>query len=218
MKNALLTTIKVLHRDMGASVDALTAAFESDYGHFARANNREALESAAKALTRSKIDQAVAQAINAGYKAGGLVTGYVGARTGKFRDQPETVQAEFNSAITKASEGFRESLLQSGAFDAPKTRTDEEKAAAKAAKAEKAEAAVQAAIDAKIVAGELVKASDIKPVTLDTLGQSEIVDMVTTGILAGTLDSENVAQIIQALRDTGAIPPLSAKKREKNIA
>lgn len=216
-KTALLTIIKVLHKDESASIDALTVAFTEDYGHFARANNRESLEQAAKVLTRSKIDQAIAHAIHAGYKAGGLAVGYVGARTGKFKDQPENVQQEFNSAIDRACEAFRSSLTESGVF-VTKTRTEEEKTKAKAEKAEKAEAAITAAIDARIVSGELVRSADIRPVTLADIGQSETVDFLCTAILAGTIDPDNLVRIVQVLRDAGAVPPLPARKATKEPA
>ena len=163
IKSALCSFISLMHGDRASTIDAATQAFTDDFGHFARANNREPLNVAIAALKKSPKDKALAQAINEGYKASGLTVGYIGATSGKFAAQPDNVQETFNAAIKAASEAFKLSLEQSEAFAERVAKTTEEKAKAKADKEAKATEATEALITAKVQAGELVRASDVRP-------------------------------------------------------
>lgn len=175
--SALRSVIGVFHRDPSTTVEALTVAFTADYSQFAKANNREPLNRAGESLNKSKADKAIADAITAGYKAGALVTGYVGAHSGPFAKQPDEVQAGYVEAIAKASASFRETLERSGAFVAKASKTDEEKAEAKAKAKAKAEAAVAKAINEKIQAGELFHAESVgSAVTLGQLSTLVLID------------------------------------------
>ena len=173
--SALKSVIGVFHRDPSTTVEALTVAFTSDYSQFAKANNREPLNRASESLNKSRADKAIAEAIIAGYKAGKLVTGYVGAHSGPFSKQPEEVQATFMDAIASASAAFASALEFSGAFVTKSPKTEEEKAKAKA-KA-KAEEVITKAINDKIQAGELFHADSVgSAVTLGQLSSLALID------------------------------------------
>lgn len=161
-KSALLAIVSLLHGDSAETLAQLSEAFKKDYSHIARANNRDALESAISALKKSPKDKAIAEAIAAGVAAGALVQGYIGARTGSFASQPDDVRAVFEDAITRASLAFDSSLVGAEVFAPKVEKTKEEKATAKAEKAEKAEKAMNDLITAKIQSGELIRASDVK--------------------------------------------------------
>jgi len=162
-KSALLSFISLIHGDKLATIAAASEAFTSDYGHFARANNRDPLNDALKALKKTVKDKAIAQAINDGYTAGNLPAGYIGATTGKLSAQSDDVQAKYELAVVAASEAFKASLEASEAFAEKVAKTQEEKIKAKEEKAVKANEALENAITARVQAGELVRASDVKP-------------------------------------------------------
>ena len=175
--SALKAVIGVFHRDPSTTLEALSEAFTSDYSQFAKANNREPLNRAGESLNKSKADKAIAEAITAGYKAGALVTGYVGAHSGPFAKQSETVQVGYIEAIAKASASFRETLELSGAFVAKASKTDEEKAEAKAKAKAKADEAIAKAINDKIQLGELFHADSVgAAVTLGELSTLALID------------------------------------------
>ena len=175
--SALKSVIGVFHRDPSTSVAALTVAFTTDYSQFAKANNREPLNRAAESLSRSKADKAIAEAITAGYKAGKLATGYVGAQSGPFAKQPDDVQATYITAIEAATVAFASALESSGAFVAKAPKTDAEKAEAKAKTKAKAEAAITKAINEKIQAGELFHAESVgSAVSLGQLSTLVLID------------------------------------------
>jgi len=193
--NQLAAIIGLIHRDQAHTVEALTGAFAEDFGHFARSNNRQPLETAVTMLKKGGNDAHIASAITAGYKGANLATGYVGAQSGKYKAQPESVTAVFEAAIVQACDAFKASLVESKAFEPAAKKTDAEKLTAKTEKADKAEKVLNDLITAKIQAGELVRASDV--VTGAELGQSAIVDMLVTMVRDNTLSPENM----QALRD-----------------
>lgn len=168
-KSALLSFISLIHGDKLATIAAASEAFTSDYGHFARANNRDPLNDALKALKKTAKDKAIAQAINDGYTAGNLPAGYIGATTGKLSAQSDDVQAKYELAIVAASEAFKVSLESSEAFADKPVKTQEQKDAEKTQKAQKASEALENAITAKVQAGELVRASDVKPYPQDEI-------------------------------------------------
>ena len=184
--SALRAVIGVFHRDPETSVRELTVAFTTDYTQFAKANNREPLNRAVESLSKSKADKAIASAVVAGYKAGNLVTGYIGASAGPFAKQPDDVQAKFIAAIEAATLAFSDALETSGAFVAKTPKTDEEKAEAKAkARAAKAEA-IAKAIDEKIQAGELFHA--------DSIGAAATLGQLSTLVLIDELAHRNLTE------------------------
>ena len=175
--SALKSVIGVFHRDPSTTIEALTVAFTSDYSQFAKANNREPLNRAGESLNKSKADKAIADAITAGYKAGNLATGYVGAHSGPFAKQPDEVKDPFMAAIDSASAAFASALESSGAFVTKATKTDKEKAEAKAKAKAKAEEALTKAINEKIQAGELFHAESVgSAVTLGQLSTLVLID------------------------------------------
>ena len=163
IKSALGSFISLMHGDRLATIEAATQSFSEDFGHFAKANNREPLNVAVATLKKSPKDRAITQAINEAYKASGLTVGYIGASSGKFTAQPDSVQAMFNDAIKAASEAFKQSLESSEAFAEKVAKTQEEKTKAKEEKAAKASEALENAITAKVQAGELVRSVDVRP-------------------------------------------------------
>jgi hypothetical protein len=177
----LQASIKLLHGDRGATLVTLTEGFREDFGHFARANNREALNQAIGELKKSPKDRAIADAISEGNRSAGLVEGYIGARTGKFASQPEDVQAKFNDALDRAVEAFQGSLEASDAFADKAAKTDAEKAKAKADKEAKAQANKEALITAMVQSGEIVRAVDIKT----------LADMSDGALILELIDREN---------------------------
>lgn len=202
--NALASFIALIQGNREATLSQAGEAFASDFGHFARANNREPLNMAVKTLGKHAKDKAIGEAINAGYTAGALVTGYIGAQSGKFADQPDTVKATFEDAITRAALAFNESLQTSEAFAerAPKTAAD--KATAKAEKDAKQLEAVEALITAKVQAGELVRARDVAP-----FPQAEMDAMKAT---IEALQLENAALLVEvATLRTVTAKPAKAK-------
>jgi hypothetical protein len=210
-KSALVSLISLIHGDKIATLSALTEAYASDYGHFARANNRDRLEDAAQVLGKSPKDKAIAQAMADGHTGGALVDGYIGARTGALSKQSAEIQAHYQGAIDKATDAFADSLEKSGAFDAPVKKTEEEKEKAKAEKAQKAQKAFDDAITAKIQAGELVRSENVRT----ELGQSELTDAIVALINAGMLDKENAALITQAIKAATAKTKESTAKTAK---
>ncbi len=198
--NKLASIIGLIQRNQAATLSALSEAFGEDYGHFARSNNREPLNRAAGCLAKGKVDAAIGAAIHAGYKAGALAVGYIGAATGKFKDQPEAVQAGFADAVTRAIAGFTESLTDAGVFADKAPKTDAEKAQAKQDKQDKQTAAIDAAINARIVAGELVRADSVR----SELTVTALVDALVSAATSGKLTVENMIALEFALVDAKA--------------
>lgn len=187
IKSALASFVSLMHGDRASTIDAATQAFTDDFGHFARANNREPLNVAVAALKKSPKDKALAQAVNEGYKASGLTVGYIGASSGKFSAQPDSVQATFNDAIKTASEAFRQSLEASEAFAEKVAKTQEEKTKAKEEKAAKASEALENAITAKVQAGELVRSVDVRPFPQEELDDLKLsVETLKAELLAAS--------------------------------
>lgn len=179
--SALKSVIGVFHRNSTVTINALFEAFISDYGHFARANNREPLSRAAESLDRSKADKAIAAAITEGYKVGGLAVGYVGVRAGALSKQSPEVVERYENAIVKASEAFKASLLASEAFAPKAEKTQAEKEAAKAKTKAAKDEAIQAAINAKVQAGELFHADSVGAgVTLSQISTLALLDECST--------------------------------------
>lgn len=191
--SALRSVIGVFHRDPSTTIEALTIAFTSDYSQFAKANNREPLNRAGESLNKSKADKAIAAAISEGYKAGNLVTGYVGAHAGPFSKQPDDVQTKFIAAIEAATLAFSSALESSGAFVAKVAKTDEEKAEAKAKAKAKTEEAITKAINEKIQAGELFHA--------DSVGAAVTLGQLSTLVLIDELAHRNLTEAEEAHLD-----------------
>ena len=175
-KSALFNFIALVHGDRVATLATASEAFALDFGHFARSNNREPLNEAVKGLNKSPKDKAIGEAIAQGYKAAGLVIGYIGAQSGKFASQPDDVKAAFEAAIVQAVDAFTLSLNTCEAFATVLKKTVAERDAAKAAKADKASEAVAALINEKIKSGELVRSVDVHTVgqMADSLLLSEL--------------------------------------------
>lgn len=210
-KSALLSFISLIHGDKLATITAACEAFTSDYGHFARANNRDPLNDALKALKKTVKDKAIAQAINDGYTAGNLPAGYIGATTGKLSAQSDDVQAKYELAIVAASEAFKVSLESSEAFADKPVKTQEEKAKAKEDKAAKASEALENAITAKVQAGELVRSADVKPYP------QEEIDALKA--LVASLQAENEALASENATLQSALDTATAKgKKQKTTA
>lgn len=224
IKSALGSFISLMHGDRASTIDAATQAFTDDFGHFARANNREPLNVAIAALKKAPKDKAMSQAINEAYKASGLTVGYIGASSGKFSAQSDSVQATFNDAIKVASEAFKQSLEASEAFAEKVAKTTEEKAKAKADKEAKATEATEALITAKVQAGELVRASDVKKLEdfhvsalFDALVSGCAGDFETLGTYAAKLlslatEATRKAQEVAAIRDEAEQKLLQAEQ------
>lgn len=202
-KSALLSFISLIHGDKLATIAAASEAFTSDYGHFARANNRDPLNDALKALKKTAKDKAIAQAVNDGYTAGNLPAGYIGATTGKLSAQSDDVQAKYELAIVAASEAFKVSLESSEAFADKPVKTQEQKEAAKVEKAAKASEALENAITAKVQAGELVRSADVKPYPQEEIDALKA-HIETLSATVETLTAENTMlhEALEALRAT----------------
>lgn len=162
---ALASFIALMHGDRAETISQAAEAYATDYGHFARANNSEALTTAAKALGKGPKDKALSQAMVDGAKAAGLAVGYVGAHSGPFAKQPDDVRARYEGAIVAAVEAFTACLEAREAFAAKPVKSDADKAKAKADKEAKVSEANEALITAKVQSGELVRAADVKPLT-----------------------------------------------------
>ena len=190
MANNLYNAIRIAHRSPTAILNLLVDSYTADYRTFATGNNRAPLEEAVKILTGSKLDKSLALAISKGYDAGGLTTGYIGATSGKYANQPSETHEKYDSAIERATSAFRVALTDSGLFAEKTEATKEEKEKAKAEREEKKskEAAEQKAaiLHAAVVSGEVVMAKDVHPVP-DT---SEMVTIIYNKIVAGLLTSK----------------------------
>lgn len=187
--NALASIITLIHGDRTATIEQLTEAFASDFAHFATSNNRQPLNEAIKALAKSPKDKAIAEAINEAYQASSLTVGYIGAQTGPFAKQPSDVQERFNSAITRATSCFHDSIDGSEAFAAKVPKTDADKAKAKEAKEAKKLESDNALITAKIQAGELVRADQIRPYPMEEIDGYKLT-IETMGIDAQKLQDQ----------------------------
>ena len=207
--NALASLITLLHGSREAILSEAYEAFASDFAHFARANNRIPLNTAVSALTKGPKDKAIGEAIHAGFIGGGLVVGYIGAASGKFSEQPDDVKGKFEAAIVSATLAFNESLSTCEAFEAKAPKSDADQAKAKADKANKKAKADNALITAKIQAGELVLASEIR-----AFPQEEI-DALKAHI--ADLQASNIALAfeVQTLQDALANATFQAAKPSK---
>lgn len=191
--NALQSVIQILHRNGAVIVASLTEAFKSDYGQFSRANNREPLNSAVKILAKSKTDKAIDAAIHAAMLAGNLPAGYVGAVTGKYLAQPEHVREKYEAAIERAVAAFEATIVESGVFADKAPKTEAEKQKAKEEQAAKKQAELDAHVNALIVAGELVRASDVQR---GGLGQTELTDKIVALCDTNTILPVNVEYMV----------------------
>ena len=196
--NKLAGIIALIQGNRATTIESLVEAFETDYGQFARANNRDPLAAAAKSLAKSPKDKAIAAAMAAAITAGDLKNGYIGARTGPYADQPIVIQKSFDAAIIMAVDAFSESIEASVAFASKVEKTDEEKAVLKADKAEKAAAAGEALITAKIQSGELVRRSDVH--TLADAGALQLAEALENIGAKGALSDTVMAVLSDIIR------------------
>lgn len=206
MADKLLPLVLVLQRNKSATIDALTLAFSEDYGHFARANNRDPLTRAASALGKKAHDVAIAAALTAAYQAGGLTVGFIGARLGKFEKAKPEVTQPFNEAIEAATAAFKESLKTAECFIEATPLTDDEKAARKTEKAEKAEKARQDVLSEAVRAGEIVRACDIHPMPDDVAQVEHVCMLLASGMLPEALR----AKLVEALAPVAPVAALAA--------
>lgn len=161
--SAIARTVSLISHDVETLIETLSADFASDYGHFARSNNRDRMEQGLASLVKAKpLHAAIIQAIDAGVKAGALVQGYIGAHNGPYAKQTSENVATFENAMTLANAAFTATLTQCEALQPKTPKTKEEKEKAKTEKAEKASEAIETLINAKIQAGELVRASAVR--------------------------------------------------------
>ena len=199
MANNLYNAIRIAHRSPTAILNLLVDSYTADYRTFATGNNRAPLEEAVKILTGSKLDKALALAISKGYDAGGLTTGYIGATSGKYANQPSETHEKYDGAIERATSAFRVALIDSGIFAEKEEKSKEEKEKAKAEREEKKskEAAEQKAaiLHAAVVSGEVVRAADIVPAP-DT---HEMASIVCNSIIAGLLTNDELEMLRAAL-------------------
>jgi len=213
MASASLVFIRIAHRDSETLINEATLAFSKDFATFARSNNRGDLEVTVKELRKAGQDRAYAEAVTEGYKAANLVTGYIGAKAGKFSDQPADTQLTFNTATDRFTEAFRQSLIDSGLFVNPAPKTTEEKAKAKEAKETKAKEAKDAMITAMVQSGELVRAVDVKK--LEDMGVLPLTDALRAlGVDVDALQSSLTA--VSAERDAlqASLTAVSTKTRK----
>ena len=187
MANNLFNAIRIAHRSPTAILNLLVESYSKDYTTFATGNNRAPLEEAVKILTGSKLDKALALAISKGYDAGGLTTGYVGATSGKYAAQPPEVHAKYDGAVERATSAFRVALTDSGLFaekeEKSKSQKEEEKAKREEEKAKKEAETKATILNAAVVAGEVVRASDVNPVT--AYSDFALADLIGDRINAG---------------------------------
>lgn len=188
-KSLLSSFIALLHGDRAATLTQAGEAFAGDFGHFARSNNREPLNEAVKTLKSSPKDKALSEAISQGYKAANLVTGYIGAQSGKWLAQSDDTRAPYEAAIVLAIDAFAAYLEASEAFADKTPKSADDKAKAKEAKADKAKEATNSLITELVKNGELVRAVDVK--TIDDMSTSLLLET-----LAGrTLSLGNMAEL-----------------------
>lgn len=216
MANYLVDTVNLIKRKPEAMLNALVAAYEKDYGTYAKGNNEGPLHMAAKLLTGTKLDKALKNALTDGRIAGGLLAGYVGSVSGKWADQSEATQAPYLAAIERATEAFRLTLINSELFNEKPEATKEEKQKAKEereAKKEKEAAEQKAAIlHAAVVAGEVVRAADIVPAP-DT---HEMASIVCNSIIAGLLTDDELEMLRVALSIVAPVAaPVAEGKKAK---
>ena len=198
MANNLFNAIRIAHRSPTAILNLLVDSYTADYSTFAKGNNRAPLEEAVKILTGSKLDKTIALAISKGYQEGGLTIGYIGAVTGKYSAQPVEVHEKYERAIELATAAFRVCMLDSGLFAEKPELSKAEKEKAKSEREEKKakETTEQKAniIHAAIVAGEIVRASDV--VAGASLGDAALADLISDKIFTRTLSEDNARSMI----------------------
>ena len=201
MANNLFNAIRIAHRSPTAILNLLVESYGKDYTTFATGNNRAPLEEAVKILTGSKLDKALALAISKGYDAGGLTTGYIGAVTGKYSAQPAEVHAKHDGAIERATAAFRVALTDSGLFaekeEKSKAQKEEEKAKREEEKAKKEADTKAAILNAAVVAGEVVRASDV--VAGASIGDAALTDIVLAKIESHTLADDNLRAVFECM-------------------
>ena len=210
MANNLYNAIRIAHRSPTAILNLLVDSYTADYRTFATGNNRAPLEEAVKILTGSKLDKALGLAIAKGYDAGGLTTGYIGATSGKYANQPSETHEKYDSAIERATSAFRVALTDSGLFAEKTEATKEEKEKAKAEREEekaKKEAETKAAIlHAAVISGEVVRSADIVPAP-DT---HEMASIICNSIVAGLLTDGELEMLRVALSIVAKPAPVAA--------
>ena len=215
--SALARTVSLISHDVEALCEALSLDFASDFGHFARSNNRDRLEAAIGSLQKAKpLHAAILAAIDAGIKAGGLVQGYIGARTGAYDKQPSANVEAFEFAMIEAGEAFTASLRSAPALQPKTPKTKEEKEKAKDEKAQKALDAGEALITAKIQAGELVRAVDVKQ--LGDFHTSALFDALVSGCSADYLLLGSYAEKLLSLATAAAAAAQKAAEIEATAA
>lgn len=201
MANNLYNAIRIAHRSPTAILNLLVDSYTADYRTFATGNNRGPLEEAVKILTGSKLDKALGLAVSKGYEAGGLVTGYVGAVTGKYSAQPPETQEKYDGAIERATSAFRVCMIDSGLFAEKPELSKEEKETAKAKREEekaKKDAETKAAIlHAAVISGEVVRAENVHPVP----GTYEMVTIIYNKTVAGLLTSKEEDLLFNGIVD-----------------
>lgn len=164
MASYSLEFVKILNRDGAALSSAALVAFSKDYWTFLKSNDRKPAMEGAALLKNNDQGNAIKAAIVAGEKAGNVAVGHIGSAGGSLEKDDKNAEAlsSAKSALERYSEAFKASLDLSGAFSAPVPKTQEEKAQAKADKADKQTEALATLINAKIVAGELVRSIDVR--------------------------------------------------------
>ena len=218
MANNLFNAIRIAHRSPTAILNLLVESYGKDYTTFATGNNRAPLEEAVKILTGSKLDKALTLAISKGYDAGGLTTGYIGATSGKYANQPSETHEKYDSAIERATSAFRVALTDSGLFAEKEEKSKEEKEKAKAEREEekaKKEAEQKAAIlHAAVVSGEIVMAKDVHPVP-DT---HEMASIICNSIVAGLLTDDELEMLRVALSTVAPVAKKSKKAKPVTVS
>jgi len=183
--------------DKTGQLALLSTAFATDFGHFARSNNRADIESAILATGKSPKGKAIALAISEGFKGAGLVSGYIGAKTGKYASQSPEVQQPFEDAIIRGCEAFDASLTTSEAFKDAAVKTAEEKAKAKTDKEEKAAKVKADILNSAVADGTMVRAKDV--VAAQALSSVAVTDIVIDMLATGAFSDERAHTLVQAI-------------------
>ncbi len=193
---------------VNATPEALAAlavdAFSADLLHYVDANNDQRITEAVAALPmgktkiKGKQNQAIGAAIGAAVKACADALpdghGWVGAVKGSFSKAGKEARLPYLSAHAIGVQTFADALTASGEFVAPTKKTEAEKAEAKALREEKAAAALAETISAKVAAGELVRAVDVKVYTL-----ADHIGALRGAAIGGELTPEGLQALAEVL-------------------
>lgn len=206
-----VSRLALLIATRNATPDALatmaTDAFSADLLHLINANNEQPLSTAVAALPMGKaqvkgkqnqaLGAAIAQAVKVTRAALPDNAGWIGAVHGQFSKASKDARTPYLIAHAEGVAAFALSLEQSGAFAPVVKKTEAEKAAAKSEREEAAAKVlseqVKAAIDARIVAGELVKREDVR--ILADYTPIALIGQLHT--LMHTLSADDVAELCQ---------------------